>query len=1264
MASNIEEPAKSEELGTIITKKKALEKPTGIKKVQISDIKHIVYPPGFEEKHGKQDDPIPGEIELDLSGKVFKKYLILTGYSFLMDSWNDFLLKDLPNCMGSINLKLRNDTIIKFTEVKRIRPILLPGVALKTGATYENTIELKAIAEDKSGKQIMEKNVKVFNIPVMLGSADCWTVVANRNYKKIEAMGLSPADPLGYFIIRGKKKFIKLYQYLLQNEILVYTGPRLTPVKPSQAKIRFQARLTYETSVRSVVTYLEMGKKGNIKCYFPFFDKKTKTNKGTNTEEIKGNVMMPIFSFIRIFHVLFSNQSDTYLTREDYISFITRMVLPERREKIAQVLQGSLHAVLGNPEENVAEGIANDFEYYRKKSKLTKVSDETLEKFFRNGIEHGFFPFIKHETDKLGSETNYLNQRFDLFCLMIARMCEVKAGLRRENDRDSWTNSKVMGPGERMTKRLRSYWYAAMQEIQTKIEEEKITDPKQALDKLSDLKITQGIVSNFASGNWSIRDENNGKDITAPLKSDHPIQMTAELTRVKAKINDKSKNMKHRESKPDQWGFIDMNQTPEGAECGAVKNLAKGARFSRSRDDILLRNFLGDKNRIKTESDEKYRFIVLINSKPIGWTPESTFTELKNAKVRGILPYDTGIVKESNVINIHTDGCRLIRPLFLLDESGRLVIEKLATSQPDIWERDFNYLRTSGCIEFIDTKEQEYTVIATRIDDIIFKDELRAEAQKNFIETERWLKDPKSHPDYNLEVIGNDETPIPEIEKRFIAKLELDHIRAKRMLKNSQKVAKYTHCELNPRSSMSLSVSLEPFANHSPAVRIAYGAKHEEQSVGALISNHPDLFESSMKLLMYPSRSFLETEISSMVGLDDAPRGKTVFLAVMPGFGWNQEDSYLFNEDLVDLGIFDTFKYKPVEHVLDEKAEEEYRIPNSLEHEQKAYRWLDKNGIPRVNAQLGPGDCILGIVRRNKRDKNRSEDISEYMGNDPEDAAIVDRVEISNNGNNVRIKLRQYRSPQIGDKFSASPGQKGVISQVLPSADMPFISAGPMKGVAISVCMNPLSFPTRMTVGTSMEMVAGSVAALIGKRLNASAFLDFDIDFWERTLLEYGYTPNGMYRLQLGTTGRFVNAMIFSGPIYLRKLKHEVVEKFQNRSIGKIDPLTGQPLKGRKEFAHAIKLGEMERDCLLGLGAAAFINERLFISSDRSQVIVCNNCRTIADVMQEFGIRCKICSSKDFRKINVPVIYQRWMSTLQTGNIVFYHETEISNKDL
>ena len=123
MASNIEEPAKSEELGTIITKKKALEKPTGIKKVQISDIKHIVYPPGFEEKHGKQDDPIPGEIELDLSGKVFKKYLILTGYSFLMDSWNDFLLKDLPNCMGSINLKLRNDTIIKFTEVKRIRPI-------------------------------------------------------------------------------------------------------------------------------------------------------------------------------------------------------------------------------------------------------------------------------------------------------------------------------------------------------------------------------------------------------------------------------------------------------------------------------------------------------------------------------------------------------------------------------------------------------------------------------------------------------------------------------------------------------------------------------------------------------------------------------------------------------------------------------------------------------------------------------------------------------------------------------------------------------------------------------------------------------------------------------------------------------------------------------------------------------------------------------------------------------------------------------------
>lgn len=1241
------------ELGTAITKIKASKKPTGVKRVTIANVSPELYPPAYKKYFGDMDDVAPGELELDLNGKIFKKYLQITGYKFLTNDWDDAMKEAIPKQIGSTVLRLADGNLIKFVEVIPGRPSVLPSEAIRTDTTYDILFSIKTSVES-NGKKIEEITIPPpFRMPLMLGSFRCWTQVA-KSPKQLEAMGISPADPLGYFIIKGKKKFIRLYQYLLQNEILVYRGPGLTVIKGGQAKIKLQARLTYETSVRSLVTYIEVGKKGNIKCYFPFFEKKTKTNKTTNTEEIKGNVMMPIFSFIRIFHRLFADNGEDYLGSDTYINFITRMVPEERRDAVAQILQPSLIYVFGSPEENQEAGIADDLKYYKDKAK-SNATTETLINFFYINIEHGFFPFIKQEGDVLGKKTNAMAQRFDLFCLMIARLCEVKAGLRAENDRDSWTNSKAVTPGDRINKLFRGLWYKTIQGIQTEIEKHNITDPRQALNYLADNKITQAIVSCFSTGNWSIDDRSNKTDISAPLKSDHPILMAAELIRIKAKVNDKSKNMKHRESRPDQSGFIDMNQTPESGECGLVKNLSKGTIFSRARSEVKIRYYLADY--IESEADENHNYLVLLNSKPLGWANQKVFSLLKNYKVTGRIEFDTGIIMESNLIHIHNDSSRLLRPLLLVDPDGRLVIEKLATQIPDIWERDFDFLRTSGAVEFIDPREQEYTVIATRMDDIIFRDDMKREAEKSLKMTEEKLAKINVDPELAELARFEDLDIVSDTMEQYKAQLELNFLLAKRALRNASKSRKYTHCELNPRSVMSLSVSLIPFANHSPAVRIAYGAKHEEQATGALISNHPDEFEASMKLLSYPKRSLIETEINQMLGIEDAPRGSTVLLAVMPEFGWNQEDSYLMNQDLVDLGVFDTFKFTYIEHVLDEKAEEEYKIPEIKAKEGKnPYHALEPDGIPRVGSKLLPGDCILGIIRKERKNEIKI-DVSEYMG--PEDTAIVDTVIISNAGTLVKVKLREFRRPKVGDKFSTAPGQKGVISQIFAAEDMPIIYGGPMDGKIIDVCMNPLSYPTRMTVGLSMETLAGYFTTIVGKRLNGSAFQDFDINLWRRTLFDYGFKPSGTHTVMLGATGRLIQAQIFAGPTYMRRLKHDVDDKFQNRSVGKIDPITGQPLKGRKRIGGAaIKLGEMERDCLIGLGSSSFANERLFTSSDKGEVILCNNCKTIVNVNLETGIHCQICKGQDFRKINIPVVYRRWIYTLGSANIVFFHETK------
>lgn len=146
--------------------------------------------------------------------------------------------------------------------------------------------------------------------------------------------------------------------------------------------------------------------------------------------------------------------------------------------------------------------------------------------------------------------------------------------------------------------------------------------------------------------------------------------------------------------------------------------------------------------------------------------------------------------------------------------------------------------------------------------------------------------------------------------------------------------------------------------------------------------------------------------------------------------------------------------------------------------------------------------------------------------------------------------------------------------------------------------MNPHGFPSRMTVGKMIELISGKAGVLSGSFKYGTAFAGDPVEETGKILVENGFSSDGKDLLISGITGEMLPCFIFSGPIYYQRLKHMVQDKMHARPRGQVTGLTRQPTEGRAKDG-GLRLGEMERDCLIGYGAANLIMERLMISSDQ-----------------------------------------------------------------
>ena len=381
---------------------------------------------------------------------------------------------------------------------------------------------------------------------------------------------------------------------------------------------------------------------------------------------------------------------------------------------------------------------------------------------------------------------------------------------------------------------------------------------------------------------------------------------------------------------------------------------------------------------------------------------------------------------------------------------------------------------------------------------------------------------------------------------------------------------------------------------------------------------------------MWVERGHCLADMTSTFG-GELALGKNLLVAYMPWEGYNFEDAVLVSERLVFDDVFTSV------HI------ERYDISTSRTREGQEYisckvengRHLDTTGVITVGTWVEPGDVLVGRICPQHESENSPESrlLRAIFGGttrDFKDAPLCvpsgvtgrvlhcrklfeqqeynDSMEAFESIGSVYVYLVQKRKVQVGDKVAGRHGNKGIISNILPRQDMPFLQ----NGVPVDMVLNPLGVPSRMNVGQIFECLLGLAAHTLQQNFKVLPF-----DEMHGTEVSRGFVYQQLYQARQATQQKWLfrpgspgKSILFDGrtgepfdqPVtvgypYILKLVHLVDDKIHARSTGPYSLVTQQPLGGRSKQGGQ-RLGEMEVWALEGFGAAYTLQELLTIKSD------------------------------------------------------------------
>jgi len=1064
-----------------------------------------------------------------------------------LDSYNEFIdrgLQEVINEVGEIDIevpeapykiKLGQIWVIDpqskitgpyMTEVDGTKHEIYPLETRFRNLTYAAPLSLE-MTPIVDGREQETELVLIGDLPVMLKSKLC--VLSQLLPEELISHGEDPNDPCGYFIVNGSERVIVALEDLAPNRVLVDIDTRgATPVY--QAKI-FSTTIGFRARIE-----LRLKSDGALYISMP----------GVPTE-------IPLVIVMRALGL----KSD----RE-----IAEAISPERI--IQNELEPSFEKALGI--DSVTEAIM----YIGSRVAHGQVEEYRRQKA-ESILDRNFLPHIGRTPDKRRDKALFLGE-------MACRCIELALGKRKTDDKDHFKNKRLKLTGPLLADLFRVAFRNLCRDVKYQLE--RMGVKRTPLPIPVSVAVRPGIITErlqhaLATGNWG-----RGRvGITQLLDRTNHTSTISHLRRLQSPLSRSQPNFEARDLHPTHWGRLCPNETPEGSNCGLVKNLALASSISVSADPEKTKQTLykmgvipiQEANETLRESSAK----VFADGCLIGYSlsPKELTAEVRKKRRAGEISTEVNIAyfsklygAEKEEIYVNCDGGRVRRPLVIV-ENGQPKLQPEHIDKIRAGEWTWEDLVKRGIVEYIDAEEEENLFIAL-----------------------------------NLEEVK------PE----------------------------HTHAEITTYTILGICASIIPYAEHNQSPRNSYEAAMAKQALGIYTTNFLFRADSRSHILHYPQKPLVDTRPMDIIGYDLRPSGQNCVIAVISSEGYNMEDALIFNKASIERGLGRSTFYRIYEaecrqylgglkdrFVAPEPGIRGYRG-------EQYYRLLEPDGVVSLESDVAGGDVLIGRTSPPRFLEEYKEfevkgptmrDTSTDMR--PSETGVVDDIFITETGEGsklVKVRVRDQRIPELGDKFASRHGQKGVIGMVIPQEDMPFTS----DGVVPDILINPHAIPSRMTIGQFLESMAGKVAAARGRPVDGTPFINEKPEELKQMLIDLGFSQTGRETLYNGITGEKFLANIFTGVVYYQKLHHMVSDKIHARARGQVQMLTRQPTEGRARGG-GLRFGEMERDCLIGHGASMLLRDRLLEESDKYMLYVCENCGYIAfyDIKKR-KYECRVCEDK------------------------------------
>ena len=1029
---------------------------------------------------------------------------------------------------------------------------------------YDVDVEFKVKIEDKIYvKNLTLPKIYLGKFPIMLHSNLC--VLKGLDREATFNMGECRNDIGGYFIIDGKEKSIVCQEKFADN--MLYIRDDVNDTYSHSAEVKSRS----EDASKPVRTT-------SIKIVRP---NKNYSNNQIVVEIPNVRKPVPLFILMRALGIL----SDKDIIQHCLLDM-------EKNKSYIDLFIPSIHdASTVFTQKAALEYIA----IFTKRKSLSYVYDILM---------NYFIPHI--------GELNFRDKAIYIGTIVL-KLLKVFNKEEAPTDRDSFKYKRVELPGTLLYDLFKEYYNLMQQDIFKRFDNEYFYHEAEyeGLDENEIPKFIRLITNNYVEffrekglvvdegfrnafkGNWGAQSHTKKLGVVQDLNRLSFNSALSQKRKLNLPLDSSSKDPKPHLLHGSQWGLIDPVDTPDGGNVGLHKHLAISTRITKGYSMKLLFKWMRIHGKLILLNETSLEYMsyytkIYINGSLIGIITEvlDFIKEFKKWKRLNCIPIYTSYSWNinDNLIEFYTDSGRLIRPLFYIENNTSSVNDKQLISK--IKNKDFKW--NDLVCGFNKKKIDDFDINGNKFYDI---KELYGEKKEEELIKNLCVIDYVDSSEANTSMVSVENKNFKESKIR------------------------YTHHEIHPSFLLGVMGNQITYPENNQLPRDLFSCGQSKQAVSMYHSNFNNRIDKFGVILNYGQIPLVKSRYMKYINNEEHPYGENTIIAIMSYNGYNVEDAVLINKGAVDRGLFRTTYFNSYESMEESKEVSKLsngsKFTNILDLEnikglksEFNYSYLDEHGLIKENTELDDTITLIGKVTYDTDDPSINIDQSSYPKKGQK--GFVDKSFMTDGDEGFRIakvRVREERIPAIGDKVCSRCGQKGTIGLIVAEEDMPFT----VNGMKPDIIINPHAIPSRMTIGQLVESLVGKACGHYGSFGDCTAFVNDGPkhEVFGKLLINCGFHSSGEEVFYNGMTGEQIETNVFVGPTYYMRLKHMVKDKINYRAKGPRTALTRQTVQGRANDG-GLRIGEMERDCILSHGASNFLQESMLVRGDLYYMAVCN----------------------------------------------------------